>query len=138
MFQPDPILPDPITHTFTMPYSVKVLPSPNLSRPYFRPPSPSGLCIFSAQDRDWEEYWRLLFPKVTLSDIKKFEERYKGSEEERDTLKTLYLEKEGNMDVIMEEVSVYFLWHRSILVDSGCCFELIDCLAPTVQWTPPR
>lgn len=51
------------------------------------------------------EYWRLLFQKVTIDDIKKFEETYKGSEEESDTLKTVYLEKEGDMNAIMEEVS---------------------------------
>ncbi len=52
------------------------------------------------------EYWRLLFHKVTVEDIKKFEESYKGSEEERDTLKAVYLEKEGNMDAILEEVKL--------------------------------
>ena len=43
---------------------------------------------------------------MTLDDIKKFEEQYKGSEEEKATLKTVYLEKEGDMDAIMEEVSM--------------------------------
>lgn len=51
------------------------------------------------------EYWRLLFHKVTLDDIKKFESSYKGSEEERDTVKAVYLEKEGNMEAILEEAS---------------------------------
>ena len=51
------------------------------------------------------EYWRLLFHKITIGDIKKFEETYKGSEEERDTVKTVYLEKEGDMEAIMEQVS---------------------------------
>ena len=50
------------------------------------------------------EYWRLLFQKVTIGDIEKFEETYKGSEEERDTLKSVYLEKEGDMNAILEEV----------------------------------
>ena len=57
-----------------------------------------------AQDRDWTEYWRLLFKKVTIDDIKAFEETYKGSEEEKDTLKSAYVDSEGNMDVILEEV----------------------------------
>lgn len=30
------------------------------------------------QERDWCEYWRLLFPKVTIQDIKDFEKKYKG------------------------------------------------------------
>ena len=30
------------------------------------------------QDRDWTEYWRLLFPKVTAKDIEEFGEKYRG------------------------------------------------------------
>ncbi|XP_076437188.1 dnaJ homolog subfamily C member 9-like [Babylonia areolata] len=56
------------------------------------------------QDRDWCEYWRLLFPKVTVKDIEEFEKKYKGSEEEVSDLKTAYLEAEGDMDVIMDSV----------------------------------
>ena len=33
------------------------------------------------QDRDWSEYWRLIFKKVTIEDTKSFEEKYKGSED---------------------------------------------------------
>lgn len=29
-------------------------------------------------DRDWDQYWRLLFKKITVDDIKNFEESYKG------------------------------------------------------------
>ena len=37
-------------------------------------------------DKDWEEYWRVLFPKVTLKDIEKFASEYQNSEEERDDI----------------------------------------------------
>ena len=30
------------------------------------------------QDKDWTEYWRLLFPKVTAKDIEDFAEKYRG------------------------------------------------------------
>ena len=30
------------------------------------------------QDRDWSDYWRLLFKKVSVDDIKTFEKDYKG------------------------------------------------------------
>ncbi len=30
------------------------------------------------QDRDWDEYWRLLFKKVSVEDILEFEKKYKG------------------------------------------------------------
>lgn len=28
--------------------------------------------------KDWQEYWRELFPTVTLDDINKFQEEFKG------------------------------------------------------------
>ncbi|XP_078391425.1 dnaJ homolog subfamily C member 9, partial [Cetorhinus maximus] len=56
------------------------------------------------QDCDWEEYWRLLFKKVTVADIKNFEDKYKGSEEEKADIKQAYLDFEGDMDRIMESV----------------------------------
>ncbi|KAG9267572.1 hypothetical protein AMEX_G18427 [Astyanax mexicanus] len=54
------------------------------------------------QDRDWEEHWRRLFPKITLQDILNFEKQYKGSDEEVQDLKRLYLLHEGDMDHIMD------------------------------------
>ncbi|KAB5555244.1 hypothetical protein PHYPO_G00031270 [Pangasianodon hypophthalmus] len=54
------------------------------------------------QDRNWEEHWRRLFPKITLQDIIDFEKQYKDSEEEKQDLKKLYLLHEGDMDRIME------------------------------------
>ncbi|XP_067828872.1 dnaJ homolog subfamily C member 9 [Heptranchias perlo] len=56
------------------------------------------------QDRDWEEYWRLLFKKVTVADIKEFEDKYKGSEEETADIKQAYMDFNGDMDRIMESV----------------------------------
>ena len=41
-----------------------------------------------------------------MEDIKSFEEKYKGSEEEMEDLKRAYLHHEGDMDAIMGEVSV--------------------------------
>lgn len=39
-----------------------------------------------------------------MEDIKSFEEKYKGSEEEAEDLKSAYLKYEGDMDHIMTEV----------------------------------
>lgn len=52
------------------------------------------------QDRCWEDYWRLLFPKITVQDILEFEKTYKGSDEERQDVIKLYLQHEGDMDAI--------------------------------------
>ncbi|XP_058263263.1 dnaJ homolog subfamily C member 9 [Hemibagrus wyckioides] len=54
------------------------------------------------QDRNWEEYWRRLFPKITLQDITDFKKQYNDSEEEKQDLKRLYLLYEGDMDRIMD------------------------------------
>ncbi|NXQ98843.1 DNJC9 protein, partial [Sagittarius serpentarius] len=53
---------------------------------------------------DWQEYWRLLFKKVTVKDIEDFEKNYKGSEEELADIKAAYMDFEGDMDSIMESV----------------------------------
>lgn len=52
------------------------------------------------QDRCWEDYWRLLFPKITVQDILEFEKTYKRSDEERQDVIKLYLQHEGDMDTI--------------------------------------
>ncbi|XP_062320283.1 dnaJ homolog subfamily C member 9-like [Osmerus eperlanus] len=48
-------------------------------------------------ERCWEEYWRLLFPKITVQDIQDFERTYKGSEEEREDVMQLYKQHQGQM-----------------------------------------
>lgn len=58
-------------------------------------------------DRDWNDYWRLMFPKITLKDIEEFGENYKESEEEKSDLKKLYEKFEGDMDEIAENLMCY-------------------------------
>ncbi|XP_074881543.1 dnaJ homolog subfamily C member 9 [Buteo buteo] len=53
---------------------------------------------------DWQEYWRLLFKKITVKDIEDFEKNYKGSEEEVADVKAAYMDFEGDMDSIMQSV----------------------------------
>ncbi|XP_022054044.1 dnaJ homolog subfamily C member 9 [Acanthochromis polyacanthus] len=53
-----------------------------------------------SQDRCWEDYWRLLFPKITMQDIMEFEKKYKGSDEEREDVIRLYVQHQGDMDAI--------------------------------------
>jgi len=55
-------------------------------------------------NKDWEEYWRILFPKISLKDIKDFEAKYKGSKEEKEDVKKAYLDGEGSMDAILDSV----------------------------------
>lgn len=56
------------------------------------------------QERDWDAYWRLLFQKITVEDIAEFEKNYKGSEEEVNDLMSAYLDYQGDMDAILENV----------------------------------
>ena len=32
-----------------------------------------------SEDRDWNEYWRVLFKKISVEDILEFEQKYKGT-----------------------------------------------------------
>ena len=56
------------------------------------------------QERDWDAYWRLLFKKITVEEIKEFERAYIGSEEERNDVKSAYVDYEGDMEKILENV----------------------------------
>lgn len=56
------------------------------------------------RDRDWSDYWRLLFPKVDVDAIKDFEAKYKGSSEELECIKDAYLKCKGDMDGILDRV----------------------------------
>lgn len=56
------------------------------------------------QDRNWVEYWRLLFNKITVDDIKAYEKNYKGSEQELEDLKSAYIDYEGDMDQVLDHV----------------------------------
>ncbi|XP_076309880.1 dnaJ homolog subfamily C member 9 [Tachypleus tridentatus] len=58
-------------------------------------------------ERDWSVYWRLLFPKVSQKDIENYLKKYKGSEEEKEDLKTYYERFEGDMDKISEHAPGY-------------------------------
>uniref|UniRef100_A0A8B9SQC1 DnaJ homolog subfamily C member 9 n=1 Tax=Anas platyrhynchos TaxID=8839 RepID=A0A8B9SQC1_ANAPL len=55
-------------------------------------------------ERDWQEYWRLLFKKISVKDIEDFEKTYKDSEQELADVKAAYMDFEGDMDKIMESV----------------------------------
>jgi hypothetical protein len=47
------------------------------------------------QDRDWTEYWRAMFKKVTVKDIEHFAKVYRHSDEERNDLKQAYVDAQG-------------------------------------------
>uniref|UniRef100_A0A6G1SA59 DnaJ subfamily C member 9 n=1 Tax=Aceria tosichella TaxID=561515 RepID=A0A6G1SA59_9ACAR len=51
---------------------------------------------------DWLDYWRLLFPKVTVKDVDSFFDRYIGSEEEEKDLISIYNKYEGDLDKISD------------------------------------
>ncbi|XP_050343509.1 dnaJ homolog subfamily C member 9 [Nymphalis io] len=56
------------------------------------------------KDKDWTVYWRLLFKKITDEDIKAYEKKYIGSDEEKNDLKNAYLAGKGDMDYIVDQV----------------------------------
>lgn len=58
-------------------------------------------------EANWEEYWRALFPKITVKDIESFMDKYIGSKDEKDDVRAAYLKYEGNMDKISETVIAF-------------------------------
>jgi len=51
---------------------------------------------------DWFDYCKKMFRKVTKNDLVEFENKYKGSDEEKNDLKRIYLDVAGDMDQIFE------------------------------------
>ena len=51
---------------------------------------------------DWQQYWRLLFPKISTKDIDNYLDKYIGSEEEIADLKKVYVQCKGDMNKIYE------------------------------------
>lgn len=54
------------------------------------------------EDKDWDAYFRLLFPRVTAKAIEDFMKKYRGSNEELEDLKKCYITCEGDMDKMSE------------------------------------
>jgi DnaJ family protein C protein 9 len=52
----------------------------------------------------WYEYFRGLFPKISVSDIESFSKKYIGSSEERSDVVAAYNEHDGDLKRIMEVV----------------------------------
>ncbi len=57
--------------------------------------------LFS-ENKDWDQYFRMMFKKITKADIKSFFEKYKDSDEERKDLAKHYEEFKGDFDMILE------------------------------------
>lgn len=58
----------------------------------------------SMENADWQQYWRLLFPKITEQDIQNYLDKYIGSEEEISDLKKIYVQCKGDMNKICEHM----------------------------------
>lgn len=56
------------------------------------------------ENKDWYDYWRCVFKKVSLADIISFEKEYKNSKEELEDLKKIYLDSGGNMETILNSI----------------------------------
>lgn len=56
------------------------------------------------ETRNWEEYWRNMFKKITKSDVDKFFAEYRDSAEERADLLRLYEKHQGDLNLILEEI----------------------------------
>lgn len=53
---------------------------------------------------NWCDYWRSMFKKIDIEDIKRYEKEYIDSETELRDIKKAYVSSKGNMDVILQLV----------------------------------
>ena len=84
-------------------------------------------------DKDWTEYWRILFKKVTLDDVKKFEEKFRGSQEEEEELKNAYIEAEASLPLkfVCPRLSFTLPYYHlqgdmQVIIDSVMCATMED------------
>ena len=71
---------------------------------------------------NWDDYWRLLFQKVTEKDIVEFENKYKGSEEETSDIKKLYERYEVN--ILVHDLQKKVIDNERLLGKHGQDYEL--------------
>lgn len=57
-----------------------------------------------AGSRDWDEYFRSLYEKVSMSSIEEFKAGYIGSAEEYEDILASYLKHQGNMLKIIDDI----------------------------------
>jgi len=55
-------------------------------------------------EQEWYDYWRVLFPTVTVDKIKKFQGEYQGSEEEKGDVLKAYEGGQGKMSEVIDNV----------------------------------
>lgn len=58
----------------------------------------------SDEAAEWYQYFRNMFPKVTVQSIDDFSSKYKSSEEERQDVLKAYVKGKGDIEFIMENV----------------------------------
>lgn len=52
----------------------------------------------------WFEYWRALFPKITVGDIESFGKKYQGSHEEMNDVCNAYKKNRGRMSAVIDSI----------------------------------
>jgi len=57
---------------------------------------------FSDVNKDWEAYWRRMFPAITEEMIKNFYATYADSDQEKEDLRAYYARFDGDMEKILE------------------------------------
>jgi DnaJ family protein C protein 9 len=80
--------------------------------------------------KDWYEYFRTLFPKLTVGKLEEFSASYKGSEEERGDLIEAYKRFGGNMEKVMSVVILAEKGEEERLcctIDSIISFGDLEC-----------
>ncbi|KCV70972.1 hypothetical protein H696_01919 [Fonticula alba] len=83
-----------------------VLSDPKKREIYDTTGSVDSLSSFLSMDVDWVEFWRDVFPKVTVESVAEFAGQFRGSDEERREVFDAYIQHRGDIVKIMESVTL--------------------------------
>eukprot|EP01135_Chromosphaera_perkinsii_P002367 Nk52_evm21s222 gene=Nk52_evmTU21s222 len=59
---------------------------------------------FDGEKKNWADYWRNLYKEISKKDILEFEKLYVGSAEEAEDVRKCYVQCEGDMSVMLENI----------------------------------
>lgn len=78
---------------------------------------------------EWYEYFRNLFPKLTVDAIDQFSNEYKGSDEEREDIFNAYIARDGNIKYVFDNVMLLEAGEEArlcVILDEGIAGGVIQ------------
>ncbi|OAF66064.1 DnaJ subfamily C member 9 [Intoshia linei] len=83
-----------------------------------------GNLILTKKNMNWKEYWRMMFPAISTTDIKNYLENYQNSEIEKIDIKKCYIDAKGDLDKIYQSLIGYDMKNENRI--KNVIMDLID------------